>query len=149
LDLTLNAFFSVNLDAPTPAHAALVASLGADCNAKVAYSGVHHHAGRADAVERASDAMGVRSSAPRTRVNDNRRNAVILHPQSPMRQVLLVTLVSAVTAVVLASSATASASKLTVGSYPSTRRAFSALTDAWMGSTRKGPAPPEFAGVGL
>ena len=80
LGLTLIAAFSLNLATPTPAQAALVASLGACRNAKVAYSGVHHHAGRADAVDRASVAVGVTSSATNTRANDNPRMVVILHP---------------------------------------------------------------------
>ena len=71
MGLTLIAAFSLNLDTPTPAQAALVASLGACCKAKVAYSGVHHHTGRA--ADRASVAVGITSSATNTRANDNRR----------------------------------------------------------------------------
>jgi hypothetical protein len=39
------------MDVPTPAQAALLASVGSDLNAKVAYSGVHHHADFADTLD--------------------------------------------------------------------------------------------------
>jgi hypothetical protein len=80
------AFFSLNVEAPTPAQAAPLASLGADSKARVAYSGVHHHAGRADAVDRALAAVGARSSATRTTVSDNRRIEAILRPHATKRK---------------------------------------------------------------
>ena len=75
------AAFRLNLETPTPAQAALLASLGADRSAKVAYSGVHHHAGRADAEDRASAAVGATRSAARTTVSDAHRiEEIIFRP---------------------------------------------------------------------